>query len=117
MCATARAGRYAYVHDRGRDFAASVWVVDAAFMIDLVAEHLKVESAAPAREEAFFKGASLNDEDLCCASEDDRRRTHAWRQRQADATRTNLGLGHDIRSRFMAPRSVSYTRSKASCAT
>jgi hypothetical protein len=31
----ARNGRYAFVHDRGQDFAAGVWVVDPAFMIDL----------------------------------------------------------------------------------
>ena len=99
----ARAGRYAYVHDRGRDFAASVWVVDPAFMIDLVAEHLDDESAAPAREEAFFKAASLNEEDLRGAADEDRKRTQAWRQRQVDATRTNLGLGYDIRSGLMDP--------------
>jgi hypothetical protein len=36
----ARNGRYAYVHDRGRDFAAGIWVIDPAFMIDLVHEQL-----------------------------------------------------------------------------
>ena len=30
----ARAGRYAYVHDRGPDFAAGIWVVDPLFMLD-----------------------------------------------------------------------------------
>jgi ParB-like chromosome segregation protein Spo0J len=100
----ARAGRYAYVHDRGRDFAASVWVVDPVFIIDLVAEHLKDDNVATAREEAFFKGANLNDEDLRGAADEDHKRTQAWRQRRADATRTNLGLGRDIRAGLMDPQ-------------
>ncbi|MGO9960531.1 MAG: ParB/RepB/Spo0J family partition protein [Solirubrobacteraceae bacterium] len=100
----ARAGRYAYIHDRGRDFAASIWVVDPAFMIDLAAEHLKDDNGIPAREETFFKGASLNDADLRDAADEDRKRTQAWRQRQADATRTNLGLGHDIRAGLTDPQ-------------
>jgi hypothetical protein len=100
----ARTGRYAYVHDRGRDFAASIWVVDPAFMIDLVTQHLKEDNAGPAREEAFFKGARLGDEDLRDAADEDRKRTQEWRQRQADATRTNLGLGHDIRAGLMDPQ-------------
>ena len=37
----ARNGRYAFVHDRGQDFAAGIWVVDPAFMIDLVHQELK----------------------------------------------------------------------------
>ena len=37
----ARNGRYAFVHDRGRDFAAGIWVVDPAFMLDLVHEQLR----------------------------------------------------------------------------
>ena len=42
-------GRYAFVHGRGRDFAASMWVVDPAFMIDLVHEQLQDDETAPAR--------------------------------------------------------------------
>ncbi len=34
----ARNGRYAFAHDRGQDFAAGIWVIDPAFMIDLVHE-------------------------------------------------------------------------------
>ena len=36
----ARNGRYAFVHERGRDFAAGIWVVDPAFMLDLAHEQL-----------------------------------------------------------------------------
>ncbi len=100
----ARAGRYAYIHDRGRDFAASIWVVDPAFMIDLAAEQLTDDNGTPAREDTFFKGASLKDADLRNAADQERQRTQAWRQRQADATRTNLGLGHDIRAGLTDPQ-------------
>jgi hypothetical protein len=34
-------GKYGYVHERGRDFAASIWVVDPVFVIDLCAEQAK----------------------------------------------------------------------------
>ena len=100
----ARVGRYAYVQDRGRDFAASIWVVDPAFMIDLVHEQLDHADAGPAREDAFFKGARINDEEMRGAAEEDRKRNQSWRTRQADATRTNLGLGHDIRAGLMDPQ-------------
>jgi hypothetical protein len=46
----ARNGRYAYVHDRGQDFAAGVWVVDPAFMLDLVHEHIGEGDTTPALE-------------------------------------------------------------------
>jgi hypothetical protein len=34
----ARNGRYAFVHERGQDFAAGIWVVDPALMLDLAHE-------------------------------------------------------------------------------
>ncbi len=65
----ARNGRYAYVHDRGPDFAA----------------------------------ARIDDEELRdAAAGDEQRRTQA-RARQADATCSNLGLGHDIRAAMIQP--------------
>jgi hypothetical protein len=45
----ARNGRYAYVHDRGRDFAAGIWVVDPAFLLDLVHEQLGEGDTTPAQ--------------------------------------------------------------------
>jgi hypothetical protein len=32
----ARTGRYAFVHERGQDFAAGIWVVDPVFMVDVI---------------------------------------------------------------------------------
>jgi hypothetical protein len=93
----ARNGRYAFVHERGQDFAAGIWVVDPAFMLDLAGEQLGDDDTTPAREEAYFAGARLDDDELRdAAAEDEARRAQA-RARQADATRSNLGLGHDIR--------------------
>jgi hypothetical protein len=57
----ARNGRYAFVHDRGSDFAAGIWVVDPAFMLDLVCEQLGDGDTAPAREEAYFAGVDRGD--------------------------------------------------------
>ena len=100
----ARNGRYAFVHERGQDFAAGIWVVDPAFMLDLAHEQLGNGDTGPAREEAYFAGARLDDDDLReAAAEDDQRRAQA-RARHAEATRSNLGLGHDIRAGLMDPR-------------
>jgi hypothetical protein len=97
----ARNGRYAFVHERGRDFAAGIWVVDPAFMVDLV--HEQVREVEMAREDAYFAGARLDDDELRdAAAEDEQRRARA-RARHADATRSNLGLGHDIRAGLIDP--------------
>ncbi len=99
----ARNGRYAFVHDRGQDFFAGIWVIDAAFMLDLVHEQLDDGDATAAREEAYFAGARINDDELRdAACEDERRRAQA-RARHSEATRSNLGLGHDIRAGLIQP--------------
>jgi hypothetical protein len=91
------------VHDRGPDFAAGIWVIDPAFMLDLVHQQLQDDDTAPAREEAYFAGARIDDDELRdTAAEDEQRRAQA-RAPQAEATRTNLGLGHDIRARLIQP--------------
>jgi hypothetical protein len=96
-------GRYALVRERGQDFAAGIWVVDPAFMLDLAHEQLGGGNTTPAREEAYFAGARLDDDELRdAAAEDEARRAHA-RARHAEATRSNLGLGHDIRAGLLDP--------------
>ncbi|MGA2014341.1 MAG: hypothetical protein ABSH51_27955, partial [Solirubrobacteraceae bacterium] len=100
----ARAGQFAYVHERGQDFADTIWVVNPAFIIDLVHEHLaRHPDDQPGREEAFFAGAALHDDELRAAGEEDRARRNAQRLRQAEATTSNLGLGHDLRAGLMDP--------------
>ena len=99
----ARNGRYAFVHDRGQDFAAGIWVVDPAFMLDLVHEQLGEVDRTPNREEAYFAGAHLDDDELRDAAAEDEQRRAAARARHAEATRSNLGLGHDIRAGLIQP--------------
>jgi ParB-like nuclease domain len=99
----ARNGRFAFVHDRGQDFAAAIWVVDPAFMIDLVHEELKADTSAPAREDAYFAGARLDDVELRDAAAADEQRRARARARHAEAIRSNLGLGHDIRAGLLQP--------------
>jgi ParB-like chromosome segregation protein Spo0J len=99
----ARTGRYAYVHDRGQDFAAGIWVVDPVFVLDAICEQLKHTDDAPAREQAYFASATLDDDELRQAADDDRERKQRARARHADAVRANLGLGHDIRAGLMDP--------------
>src|SRR5450755_2792010 len=81
----ARNGRYAFVHERGRDFAAGIWVVDPAFMLDLVHEQLREVETAPAREEAYFAGARIDDDELRDAAAEDAQRPAQARARQTEA--------------------------------
>lgn len=100
----ARNGRYAYVYERGQDFAAGVWVIDPVFTLELIATELNDHAdEATAREEAYFAGARLDDQDLREAAEQERERKAAERARQAEGTASNLGLGHDIRAGLMDP--------------
>jgi hypothetical protein len=72
-------------------------------MLDLACEQLRADDTAPAREDAYFAGARIDDDELRdAAAEDEQRRAQA-RARHADATRSNLGLGHDIRAGLIDP--------------
>src|SRR3954470_19821424 len=68
----ARRGRYAYVHDRGADFAAGIWVIDPVFVLDAIREQLKNSDGTAAREQHYFAGARLDDPELRAAGEQDR---------------------------------------------
>jgi hypothetical protein len=95
----ARTGRYAYVHDRGPDFAASIWVVDPVFMLDAVHEALAGgPDARPTADPAYFAEAGLDAPELRDAAADERARRREQQQRRTEAARTNLGLGHDLRA-------------------
>src|SRR4051794_9115361 len=73
-------------------------------MLDVVREQLAVEANdEPAREESYFAGARLRDADLAAAAVDDREQRALARQRRAEATASNLGLGHDIRAGLADP--------------
>src|SRR4051794_7189933 len=96
-------GRYAWTFDRGQDFAAGIWVIDPVFMLDTVRQQLADADSTPAREERYFAGTRLDDEDLRDAGEEDRERRAAERARHAEAIASNLGLGHDIRAALADP--------------
>ncbi|WP_157592153.1 ParB/RepB/Spo0J family partition protein [Solirubrobacter soli] len=100
----ARTGRYAYVHERGPDFAAGIWIVDPVFMLDAVHQTLAGHTdAQPASDPAYFAGAGLDAPDLREAAAAERQRRHEQRQRHAEAVQTNLGLGHDLRAGLIDP--------------
>jgi ParB/Sulfiredoxin domain len=96
-------GRYGWVFERGQDFAAGIWVIDPVFMLDAVRHQLADADGEPAREEAYFGGARLDDDELRDAAEQDRQRRAAERARHAEATASNLTLGHDIRAALADP--------------
>ena len=91
-------GRFAWVHHRGTDFADGVWVIDPRFLIECAITAIDSSPAAAAREEAFFKGARVDDTEMHAARADDDARRKAARERQQEAIRWNLGLGEDIRA-------------------
>jgi hypothetical protein len=96
-------GRYAWTFDRGEGFAAGIWVIDPVFMIDAVHEQLADADSTPARDERYFAAARVDDDELRAAAADDRERRAAERARHAEATASNLGLGHDIRAALADP--------------
>ena len=96
-------GRYGWVFERGQDFAAGIWVIDPVFMLDAVRHQLADADGEVAREEAYFGGARLDDDELRDAAEQDRQRRAAERARHAEATASNLALGHDIRAALADP--------------
>ena len=107
-------GRYGWAFNRGQDFAAGIWVIDPIFMLDTVRQQIAAADSIPAREERYFGGARLDDDDLRDAAEDDRQRRATDRARHAEATAGNLGLGHDMRAaletrRRPAPNGVEST--------
>jgi hypothetical protein len=109
----ARSGRYAYVHERGADFAAGIWIIDPVFMLDAIREQLEAGDGTVAREQSYFAGAGLHDPELRAAGEHDREQRAEARARQAEATRSNLGLGHDLRAGLIDPTAAQLQALKA----
>ena len=67
-------------------------------MLDTVRQQIAAAPASPAREDRYFGGARLDDDDLRDAAEDDRQRPATDRAHHAEATAGNLGLGDDMRA-------------------
>jgi len=73
-------------------------------MLDAVRQALEQQNdTRPAADPAYFAGAGLDAPDLRDAAAEVRERRHEQRQRVADAVRTNLGLGHDLRAGLIDP--------------
>jgi len=109
----ARTGRYAYVHERGADFAAGIWVIDPVFMLDAIRAQLEASDGTVVREQSYFAGARLDDAELRAAGEQDRAQRADARARQIEATRSNLGLGHDLRAGLIDPTDAQLQALKA----
>ena len=101
----ASAGRYAWVYDRGADYADAVWVIAPEFVIGAIHEAMDGLETQPVRDESYFGAAKVTDEDTKQAAAADRERRAEARERQQSAQNSNLGLGHDIAAGLMDPRS------------
>ena len=89
-CASApRTGRYAYVHERGPDFAAGIWVIDPVFMLDAIREQLdRQRRHAPRASRATSPAPASTTHELRAAGEQDRAQRADARARQIEATRS-----------------------------
>ena len=74
------------------------------------------DDTGPAREEAFFAGAGLDDISSTGRRRADRARKQQAKLRHAEASRRNLGLGHDIRAGLIEPTPGQLQALKASSA-
>jgi hypothetical protein len=96
-------GNFAFRHDRGADLAPSLWIIDPVFTIGLVAEQLTEADDRVAKEETFFGGSDIRDDEVEDAAEAERLRREGERRGQTEAAAMNTGLGHDIRAGLMDP--------------
>jgi len=103
-------GRYAFVHERGRDFCRRDLVVDPVFMLDssrALGEGRRHRRA----EDAYFAGRPHDDDELRdAAAEDEQRRAQVGPARRGDPQQPRLG--HDIRAGLLStPPTPSSARS------
>jgi hypothetical protein len=90
-------------------------LVSGVVDMERIAQMLSARRAA--REEAYFAVARIDDDELRDAAAEDEQRRAKARARHADATRSNLGLGHDIRAGLLEPSDAQLRRSGTSSAT
>ncbi|HEV7805459.1 MAG TPA: hypothetical protein VGO80_06560 [Solirubrobacteraceae bacterium] len=107
------AGRFAWVDDRGADFASSVWVIDPLFFVDVVEELLRDAPEQPAAQQSYFKAAGVKDDEMKQALADADAVRRAERDRRQAATDRNIALGLDVTAQLMDPRGE---QMKALCA-
>lgn len=107
------AGRFAWVHERGTDFASSVWIIDPLFFVDAVEDLLRDAPEQGAAQESYFKTAGVDDDDMKQAAADADAQRRAERERRQAAADRNVSLGLDITGQLMEPRGE---QMKALCA-
>jgi hypothetical protein len=100
----AAAGRYAWVQDRGLDYAAAMWVIAPEFMIAAIYEAIGDGRHMAGRDESYFGASSISDEDVENAEKEEAARRAEARQRHEQATSSNLGLGYDVSTGLLDPR-------------
>lgn len=100
----AAGGGYAWVYERGEDFADAVWLVDPVFMIELVAEHVGDEEAETIGPDArMFASDRTEDEDLQRAKEEEAAERAAKREREREGATRNIDLGSGVAATLVDP--------------
>jgi hypothetical protein len=102
----ARNGNFALAHDRGRDFAATIWIVDPAFTISVIHEQIEAISKTdgPAREAPAYFKTSGSDAQTKKARKEDHERRRKQRDRAERASRRNITLGEDLAANLIDPK-------------
>jgi ParB-like chromosome segregation protein Spo0J len=98
------AGKYAWVHKRGADYADAIWVVAPEFVIAAIHEAMEGVKDGPDRDEGYFGAANVKDDDTEEARKAEQSRRAEARKRTEEAINSNLGLGHDLQMRILEPR-------------
>jgi hypothetical protein len=95
-------GRYAFVHERRPDLAAGIGVVDPIFMLDAVRDAVEQQATrSPRARRRTSPGPNYGTR--TCGPPPTRTARQQLRERQREAVRSNLGLGHDLREGLMDP--------------
>ena len=99
-------GGYAFVHNRGRDFASAIWVIDPTFTIGLAHEHVQRAPDEKAQSEGrYFSGGGVEDQAVKEARADDEKRRKVEHERTIAGYGRNLALGQDIAASLVDPKS------------
>lgn len=97
-------GSFAWVHERGEDFADAVWLVDPMFMIDLIAQQMRDQEIEQIDDDAgMFSGDDTNDEDMRRARAEEAAEKAKRRDVEREAAARNVGLGADIAATLTDP--------------
>lgn len=98
------AGRYAWVFERGADYADAVWVTAPEFMICELRQAVAAAVKLSGLEDSVFSAAKIrDDEDVNAAGEKLSAERALQRERAERGRNSNLGLGEDIDRSLLDP--------------